>query len=55
MQPIPIGPAPARIAQEATFQIPGEPPAEPPTPAEADDLLAELDALEKEMKDIGGK
>ncbi len=48
-------PSPARIAQETSFQIPGEPPAEPPTQAEADDLLAELDALEKEMKDIGGK
>jgi len=52
---ISLPPAPARIAQEATFQIPGEPAAEPPSAAEADDLLAELDALEKEMKDIGGK
>jgi hypothetical protein len=46
---------PIRSASEASFQTPGEPPAEPPSPAEADDLLAELEALEKEMKDIGGK
>lgn len=49
------GQGPARIASEMSFQIPGEAPAEPPTSVEADDLLAELEALEKEMKDIGGK
>ncbi|MDI6740694.1 MAG: hypothetical protein QME74_10075, partial [Candidatus Edwardsbacteria bacterium] len=50
-----LEPAPDRIAPQASFQIPGEPPVEPPSRAEADDLLAELEALEKEMKDIGGK
>ncbi len=45
---------PARLSPEVSFQMPGEEPALPPTAAESDDLLAELDALEKEMKDIGG-
>lgn len=52
---LPPSPSPARIAPEASFQVPGEPPAQPSSPDEADDLLAELEALEKEMKDIGGK
>jgi len=39
---------------EATFEIPLAKPEEPAT-GEADDLLAELDALEKEMKNLGGE
>lgn len=51
----PPDPVLARIAPEMSFHAPGEAPAATPSPAEADDLLAELEALEKEMKDIGGK
>lgn len=39
---------------EATFEIPMAK-EEEPSAGEADDLLAELDALEKEMKNLGGE
>ncbi len=42
------------VQPEATFEIPLAKP-EVPASGEADDLLAELDALEKEMKNLGGE